>query len=562
MIQRRKQLKMKFALVTVTIGDKTIEMFNIAERFFKDYANKINADFLIISEKKYTPIHSPNLEKFQIYELFDIYDRILYCDSDILISPRTPDIFKIVPETHIGAVYDCADNDELNRNRNKEIEKAKRSLGDINWYEGYINSGVICLSEQHRNVFEDAKQRKKLESIFCDQTLINYNIKKYGFPIFKLDKKFNAMQINGYTSQAVNQKNKQFPSRNKEDAFILHFAGESNKAQQMEITARRLFNQRRNISQIEPPPNKRIPWQERRLMRKRIQNLKLFYDISELGWSMYLAAHLKFCHKRGDKVGIITHPGKYVLYRDCVDLMLPLPEEYIETFKNMPSDGNHLFDPKTNVRIRDHKLLSAPFKKAYPEYKDNIITSYSKFEGQRVFEKYKHSKTSERLAKSMIEGYNDCILIFPRYRDSKFQCRNISKEQWLVITDILCDQYKQSKIISIGTLNGAMRLDINKKNFTDLVGYDDNKTLDLMIAFCNAKLTRAAVGNQSGTVKITLLSGTPTFMFGDERQRHTVDENWAKTKCGFFECQRTGNGYVINDLDKLIKKTINFIDMV
>ncbi|PIE53416.1 hypothetical protein CSA37_01500, partial [Candidatus Fermentibacteria bacterium] len=37
---------------------------------------------------------------------------------------------------------------------------------------------------------------------------------------------------------------------------------------------------------------------------------------------------------------------------------------------------------------------------------------------------------------------------------------------------------------------------------------------------------RAAVGNQSGTVKMTLLCGTPTFIFGHEVHRHTVTENW------------------------------------
>jgi len=51
------------------------------------------------------------------------------------------------------------------------------------------------------------------------------------------------------------------------------------------------------------------------------------------------------------------------------------------------------------------------------------------------------------------------------------------------------------------------------------------KTLDMMVAFCNTKLARAAIGNQSGTVKMTLLSGTPTFMFGDEKQRHMITEN-------------------------------------
>ena len=550
----------KLAVVTVAVGEKTFDMLDVAEFFFRGYANKVNADFLIITETKYTHIHAANLEKFQIYDLFDIYDRILYCDVDILIAPRTPNLFKIVPETHIGAVYDCGNNDEHNKNRIKEIEKAKVSLGDINWNDGYINSGVIMLSKEHRNIFTSVGLRKKMDSIYCDQTLINYNIRKFNLPIYKIHKKFNAMQLNGYTSREVNQKNRRFPGKNKEEGFVLHFAGEGEKPEQMQITAKRLYNQLRNIPQIVDKVNtKRIPWQERRLMRKRIKDVKVFYDISELGWSMYLAAHLKYCHSRGEKVGIITHPGKYVLYRDCVDLMLPLPDEYNEMFKDMPSDGNHLFNPQTNTRLKDHKILSAPFKKAYPQYKANLVTTYNKFEKQRTFEKYKHNKNIERLCRTIMDNYKSCILIFPRQRNSKFQCRNISEDEWLLIAHELCDKFKNDKIISIGTLDGALTLKIDKNNFTDLVGFNDSKTLDMLVAFCNTKLARAAVGNQSGTVKMTLLSGTPTFMFGDEKQRHMVTENWANTKCGFYECQRTANRYIIGNVTNMVKRIVEFV---
>ena len=184
----------KLAVVTVAVGEKTFDMLDVAECFFKEYANKIEADFLIINETRFSHIHSANLEKFQIYDLFDIYDRILYCDVDILIAPRTPNLFKIVPETHIGAVYDCGNNDEHNKNRIKEIEKAKVSLGDINWNDGYINSGVIMLSKEHRNIFTSVELRKKMDSIYCDQTLINYNIRKSKILVENWIKVYNTVR--------------------------------------------------------------------------------------------------------------------------------------------------------------------------------------------------------------------------------------------------------------------------------------------------------------------------------------------------------------------------------
>lgn len=551
---------MQLAVVTVVIGQEALQLFEIAEPFFKKYAAKVHADFLIINEKHFTHFHASNLEKFQIYNLFDIYDRILYVDVDILISPRTPNVFAIVPETHIGAVYDNKTNNENDVSRQKEIKDAQQYLGNINWDTGYINSGVIVLSKIHRNIFLNAELRKKMKSAYNDQTLINYNIKKNQFPIYKLHTKFNGMQINGFTSRKINPKNKSCPSNNKTSAFILHFAGETDKVEHMQKTALQLLHQIGNNINL-PQVNKHIPRWDRRLMRRhRVLKLKLFYDISELGWSMYLAAHIKFLHKHNEKTGIITTPGKFVLYRDCVNLMLPLPNEYIQTFGHLPSDGNHLFDPLLNIRLKNHQILSAPFKKAYPQHKNNIITTYSKFTDQQIFEPYKHSRSAVNLCQMVMKEYKNSILIFPRCRPSKFQSRNIPKLNWEIITDELCTQYKGQQIIAIGTKDGAYTLNINQKNFVDLVGFDNDKTLDMLIAFCNMQYATAAVGNQSGTVKITLLCGTPTFIIGDEKQRHQVDENWANTKCGFYECSLTSVGYTIKDLNDLTTQIITFIN--
>ena len=552
-------MDIKLAVVTVVVGQEALQLFEIVESFFKSYADKVHADFLIINEKHFTHLHAANLEKFQIYNLFDIYDRILYVDVDILISPRTPNVFAIVPPTHIGAVYDNEKNAENNTGRKKEIQNAQLHLGNINWNTGYINSGVLVLSKEHRNVFLNAELRKKMKSAYNDQTLINYNIKKNQFPIHKLHSKFNGMQINGFTSRNINPKNAKLQGNNKNNAFILHFAGESNKAEHMKKTAKQLLPQIGNDIITSSQTNIHIPWRERRLMRTRIKKLKLFYDISELGWSMYLAAHIKFLHKHNEKVGIITTPGKFVMYRDCVNLMLPLPTEYKQAFGNLPSDGNHLFDPISNIRIKDHKILSAPFKKAYPQHENNIITTYSKFENECVFEPYQHSRIAINLCNDIMKDYSNVILIFPRCRSSKFKSRNIPKLYWNIIVDALCTQYKNHLIISIGTRDGAYILnDISQKNFVDLVGVDNGKTLDMLVAFCNLKYATVAIGNQSGTVKMTLLCGTPTFIIGDEKQRHQVDENWANTKCGFYECRLTSTGYTIKDLEDLTNQIITF----
>ena len=67
---------------------------------------------------------------------------------------------------------------------------------------------------------------------------------------------------------------------------------------------------------------------------------RLFYDIGELGWSMYLAAHLKFLHRRGDPASIAVSGAKEVFYRDCAREILPVPEEWTRRFGRSGSGGS------------------------------------------------------------------------------------------------------------------------------------------------------------------------------------------------------------------------------
>jgi hypothetical protein len=124
----------------------------------------------------------------------------------------------------------------------------------------------------------------------------------------------------------------------------------------------------------------------------------------------------------------------------------------------------------------------------------------------------------------------------------------------------------------MGSTDGAFNgLDPGRPNFRDLVGYDDSITLDLLVALCNTGRAVAAVGNQSGTVKITLLCGTPTFIIGHERKRHIIDENWSRTKAGFYEAgsifgprlsfdRKAGiGGYRIWSPQRLLREIAGFI---
>lgn len=292
---------------------------------------------------------------------------------------------------------------------------------------------------------------------------------------------------------------------------------------------------------------------------------KLYYDVGEIGWSMYLAAHIRYLHEKGEPAAVACAGAKTVFYRGTAAEILPIPEEWKDKFGGFPSDGGHLYNPRTRRRIKDHNLLAEPFRKAYPHYE--TVTRYGTFPDQRVFAPYNHSAEAETFCKGTFSD-SGVIMVFPRCRTSKFKGRNIPRRHWVKIISALCDEFPECIIASFGSRNGSYTdLDVSRRNFISLAGTNDAKSLDWMVALCNTGQAKAAVGNQSGTVKMTLLCKTPTFIFGHEEKRHTEDENWSKTRVAFhsvgpvvpWDRKSSILGYRIKNLDKLISEITEFI---
>ncbi|WP_283241111.1 glycosyltransferase, partial [Pseudoalteromonas ruthenica] len=112
-------------------------MYQAAILSFKHYADKVGAD-LIVSDELHYPIniHDPHYganpawaEKLRIGELLKEYDRVLYLDADILISPSAQDIFKqytdpmVIYMLNEGAICD----------RQFERQLIENKLGLLNW---------------------------------------------------------------------------------------------------------------------------------------------------------------------------------------------------------------------------------------------------------------------------------------------------------------------------------------------------------------------------------------------------------------------------------------------
>jgi len=198
----------KYAVVT-RAKDNFKEIAQITHPVLQAYAKRCDADFIVISEDKYN-LGSFHYEIFQSYDLFDTYERLLIIDSDILIAPSCPNIFKIVPEQCVATIFE--DKYSRKRNRKMWIQKAQQAWGDIGWREGYMNMGVFVCSRCHRRLFDIKHNKIWMDMGYADVSF-RYYIHKYEYPIYELPYKFNHMSMFSEVG------------KNRLKSYIIHYAG-------------------------------------------------------------------------------------------------------------------------------------------------------------------------------------------------------------------------------------------------------------------------------------------------------------------------------------------------
>jgi len=176
----------KNLILTISIGEIYDEIAKITHPTIQAYADKIGADFLAITK---TSCSTPHWEKLiQIYELLNKYERILCIDTDILIREDAPNIFDVVPKSHLGILNEAP----FTQDRKFSLVKACEdySIKLPNWNGKYYNTGVMVISRIHKNVFK--KPDQELFN-FYEQGYLNAVIHKNETWVHDLDYKFNRM---------------------------------------------------------------------------------------------------------------------------------------------------------------------------------------------------------------------------------------------------------------------------------------------------------------------------------------------------------------------------------
>jgi len=254
---------------------------------------------------------------------------------------------------------------------------------------------------------------------------------------------------------------------------------------------------------------------------------ELFLDIGELGWSLYLSAHMKWLKANGQSVpAIMTLFGRECFYEDIAPVIYPAPDSFYDDFDLRLQNCFGI----NGVNV---EKLKTYFKSKLPNFfyiseKQPLSCGNWKkiFIDQMLFEAYPY-KTKFRQGKE--------ILIFPRYRTIwPFASRNLPKDFYINLIIRLCDENKDCLIKTIGAKSGAYNItekEVARYNYKNWVG----KTANLQAVIERFQIAICTIGGTSALPKLALLQGVPSFIIGHEPERFKKHENWRGTKVGFYE---------------------------
>lgn len=203
-------------LVTIATGDFKEILFYTEESMFQ-YANKINADYLQITNK--TQDYGV-IEKYRLENICKNYDRIIFVDADIVIQNDPPNIFEIVPDGHIGIYNDWYENGDGTINTNDWIIKQSQEMcfyQDVEYIQSEVyNSGVVVFNGYQSDIWKPPS-KPFLMNHCTEQHWVEQNIRRLKYPVYDLNKNWNNQW---WSQEFENYKN---------DCYFLHFADHPNK---------------------------------------------------------------------------------------------------------------------------------------------------------------------------------------------------------------------------------------------------------------------------------------------------------------------------------------------
>lgn len=208
---------MKLLIFQLFIGNLT-EGYSKCIDSVISYA-KGKADYALSNIPKLN-MGSVYFEKFQFLDALSSYDRVLYVDSDILITPKAENIFDVYTDPTKFYAYDendttaWMDRDPYVLDINPKLNWPKNLKGKLQ----YFNTGVMLLSRKSLDIGNPFAFRwdcsGKLINTFAEQTYLNYAVVKSGLPFETISHSFNRMDLGNFDPMCERYK-----------ANFIHYAG-------------------------------------------------------------------------------------------------------------------------------------------------------------------------------------------------------------------------------------------------------------------------------------------------------------------------------------------------
>ena len=207
----------KRLIVTIMFGNDP--SFYFAKKTFKEYAKKVDADFLCYTKPShiFTAFGKDKRSYDALFQKISLgnhtfeYERVLYIDADILITPHAKNIFDLYPDNSKIYMF----NEGLVSDRSDELNLISNRLNYALNDKNYFNAGVILLP--YKTDFFSAIRIHDLEfflknSAWFDQTYVNFKYRINNLKAENLDREFNCMR-------QKDDKDKRFL------ASFIHYAG-------------------------------------------------------------------------------------------------------------------------------------------------------------------------------------------------------------------------------------------------------------------------------------------------------------------------------------------------
>ena len=300
--------------------------------------------------------------------------------------------------------------------------------------------------------------------------------------------------------------------------------------------------------------------------------------LGEFGWELsHWMPHVRWLREqyKGRKLIVASYAGRHPLYYGIADEFWNLPDWFTE--KHYDCD---CFEALCGSEV--YARLTKHFKDRLESKYDieNVVWTktprgFNKTLRQNnyvLFDKLDASKTANMQSNELIKlhGNKPIVVLFAREMHRKtflyvkynqirwcedlrnpLPSNNWPRSHWEDLFDMLYGQFRNQVTFVIGgTKSGNCLLNAVDKydDVIDLTNIDIAHSLDITIAMLESAL--CSISSQSGPTLLSLQCGCPSFIYGHEQKRCSVDDNPLGTDVVFLETQLG----LYNDLPEVLYK--------